>query len=37
MLRLRFKINAKLIAKGMKRPVNFTTQIDDDGKFRVSN
>ncbi len=37
MLRLRFKINAKLIAKGMKQPINFTTQIDDDGKFRVSN
>jgi type VI secretion system protein len=35
MLRLRFKITAKLIAKGMKRPVNFTTQVDDDGKFRV--
>jgi type VI secretion system lysozyme-like protein len=36
MLRLRFKITAKLVAKGMKRPVNFTTQIDDDGKFRVT-
>jgi type VI secretion system protein len=35
-LRLRFRISAKLIAKGMKRPVNFTTQVDDDGKFRVT-
>jgi len=34
-LTLRFKITAKLDAKGLKRPVNFTTQIDDDGRFRV--
>lgn len=35
MLLLRFKITAQLVARGMKKPVNFTTQIDDDGRLRV--
>jgi type VI secretion system protein len=34
-LRLRFKITAKLESKGLKRAVNFMTQVDDDGRFRV--
>jgi predicted component of type VI protein secretion system len=37
MLTLRFKITAKLVSKGLKRPVNFTTQIGDDGRFRVTD
>jgi type VI secretion system protein len=35
LLQLRYKITAKLVARGLKRPVNFTTQVDDDGRFRV--
>jgi type VI secretion system protein len=34
-LTLRFKITAKLESKGLRRPVHFTTQIDDEGRFRV--
>jgi len=34
-LTLRFKITARLLFKGMTKPVYFRTRMDDDGKFRV--